>query len=315
MKKEAPMVSVIIPCYNYGHLLHDTLNSVLAQSYEYWECIIVDDGSTDATKDVAEKYVQLDSRFTYIYQNNKGLSSARNTGLRLSRGKYIQLLDADDILPLGKLETHVKVLSTCPEIDLVYGTVYVFQGDISTIPAAREIILQPPSSGAGDHLIISLLENNIFLVHCTLFRSSLIQEIGFFDEEMITCEDWNFWFRCALRGKNFLFLDDEKSRVYVRSHGNNMSGNKRNMWIGKVYFQRKAAQLLDSNKEKIRSYKEIKRRNTQLLHLTNTRLQLAYGNLFLGLLGIVKTIYFTGDFLFTIRDSLYWIRERFLDKV
>ncbi len=315
MRTETSLVSVVIPCYNYGHLLHDTLNSVLAQTYQYWECLIVDDGSTDTTRELTEKYIKLDSRFKYVYQHNKGLAAARNTGLKLSKGQYIQLLDADDILPLRKVETHVTLLANRPEVDLVYGPVYVFQKDISAIPAAREVILQPPSSGAGDHIIISLLEDNLFLVHCTLFRSSIIQEIGFFDEEMITCEDWNFWFRCALRGKHFLFVDDDSSKVYVRSHGSNMSGNRKNMWIGKVYFQRKASQLIDSNKAQITSYKKIKGRNIQLLHVTNTRLELVYGNLFLGLVGIVKTIYFTGDFFYTLRDSLYWIRERLLNKV
>jgi glycosyltransferase involved in cell wall biosynthesis len=105
-----PLVSVIIPCYNYGRYLGDALDSIAAQTYSHWECLVVDDGSTDNTSDVGMQYAEKDSRFSYIYQQNGGVSSARNTALNKAKGKYIQLLDADDMLEPDKLQLQVSLL-------------------------------------------------------------------------------------------------------------------------------------------------------------------------------------------------------------
>lgn len=91
-------VSVIIPCFNQAQFLEETLQSVIKQTFTNWECLIIDDGSTDTSKIIAENYCNLDPRFQYVFQTNAGLSSARNTGLKLARGTYIQLLDGDDWL-------------------------------------------------------------------------------------------------------------------------------------------------------------------------------------------------------------------------
>jgi len=98
-----PLVSIIVPCFNYGQFLSEALESLLAQTYPRWECIIVDDGSTDNTKEAVNFYVQKDSRFRYIYQVHRGVSSARNRALKEAAGTYIQFLDADDMLEKDKL--------------------------------------------------------------------------------------------------------------------------------------------------------------------------------------------------------------------
>ena len=91
-----PAVSVIIPCYNHAHYLCRAVQSVLAQTYADWEAIIVDDGSTDNTREVATRF--SDPRVRYIYQENRGLSAARNTGISAAQGSYLAFLDADDEL-------------------------------------------------------------------------------------------------------------------------------------------------------------------------------------------------------------------------
>ena len=90
------LVSIIVPCYNQGNYLNDSLQSVLNQTHASWECIIVDDGSTDETKDIASKWVEKDSRFKYVYKSNEGLCAARNSGIIIATGDYILPLDADD---------------------------------------------------------------------------------------------------------------------------------------------------------------------------------------------------------------------------
>src|SRR4051812_48468776 len=98
-----PLVSIIIPSYNYGRFLAQTLDSVLAQTYTNWECIIVDDGSKDNSGEIAAAYEQKDTRIRYIYQQNQGIATTRNTGLQNIKGDYVQYLDADDMLPPEKI--------------------------------------------------------------------------------------------------------------------------------------------------------------------------------------------------------------------
>ena len=92
-----PKVSVIVPCYNQGEYLADALESVLYQTFTDWECIIVNDGSSDNTEEVANKFCELDKRFKYISQTNQGVSAARNNGIKASSGTYILPLDGDDV--------------------------------------------------------------------------------------------------------------------------------------------------------------------------------------------------------------------------
>ena len=102
--KNATLISVVIPAYNAGQFLDETLESVLSQTYENWECIIVNDGSTDNTESVAKKWCEKDSRFRLTDKENGGLSSARNWGIKESKAEYIAFLDADDLYMPNFLE-------------------------------------------------------------------------------------------------------------------------------------------------------------------------------------------------------------------
>src|SRR5215217_8951250 len=110
-------VSVIIPCYNQAHFLSEAIQSVLAQSYPHFEIIVVDDGSTDTTSQVASRYPEV----RCIRQNNQGLSGARNSGFAQSKGSYLVFLDADDRLLPGALETGLECLKAHPECAFVSG--------------------------------------------------------------------------------------------------------------------------------------------------------------------------------------------------
>ena len=110
MKNELPLVSVITPCYNYAHFLPETAESVLQQKYSPLEYIIVNDGSSDNTEEIAKQYCKQDSRVKYIKQENQGLPSARNTGISMAKGKYILPLDADDTISPDYARKAVDVL-------------------------------------------------------------------------------------------------------------------------------------------------------------------------------------------------------------
>lgn len=103
-----PLISVIVPCFNQGRYLPDALDSVLAQTYPHWECIVVNDGSTDDTRQVALEYASKDARFRYVEQENRGLSGARNRGRREVRGTHVQFLDSDDTISPEKFQLQLK---------------------------------------------------------------------------------------------------------------------------------------------------------------------------------------------------------------
>src|SRR5690554_3213021 len=92
-----PLISIIVTCYNQASYIDETLNSVLNQTYQNWECIIVNDGSTDTTEEVVSKWLKKDNRFQYIASTNKGVSNARNVGIEKAMGTYILPLDGDDV--------------------------------------------------------------------------------------------------------------------------------------------------------------------------------------------------------------------------
>src|SRR5262245_6278913 len=113
-----PLVSIIVPTYNYGHLISETLACLQSQSYENWEALVVDDGSTDNTAAVVAAAAASDPRIHYFKQENQKQAAARNRGLSHSQGSYVQFLDSDDLLERRKLELHIKFLEQHPDIDI-----------------------------------------------------------------------------------------------------------------------------------------------------------------------------------------------------
>ena len=111
-----PLVSIIVSCYNQAHCITNTLESIVAQTYTNWECIIVDDGSKDTSAVLIKEFIKDDTRFTYLFQNNQGVSVARNTGFKLASGIFVNFLDGDDTFLPNKLKEQVQVFENNPEI-------------------------------------------------------------------------------------------------------------------------------------------------------------------------------------------------------
>ena len=142
-----PKVSVIIPTYQYDSFIGEAIDSVLAQTYKDYELIVVDDGSIDRTREIISKY---GSNINYIYQENKGLAAARNTGIRATKGEYLSFLDADDAWLPNKLEVEVEFLDTHPVVGMVYSNYFYFGSRVSTrnssftaLPDGSEIPSKP----------------------------------------------------------------------------------------------------------------------------------------------------------------------------
>jgi glycosyltransferase involved in cell wall biosynthesis len=226
---EVPVLSIIVPCYNYAHLLSQTLDNVRQQSFQNWECIVVDDGSTDHTASIAQGFVELDARFSYVFQKNSGLSAARNTGVRHAKGQFIQLLDADDLLEPEKAAIQVKILQENYAVDLVYSEVRYFK---SSEPRAlfcafdgSNVPWMPCIDSDNPHLLHTQFQMNIMAVNCALFRKSVFDRVGYFNEGLKSVEDWEFWCRCLLQGCKLKFDTSPNTFALVRIHEGSMSTN------------------------------------------------------------------------------------------
>lgn len=184
------LVSVIIPAYNQGYFLAEAIDSVLAQTYTEFEIIIVDDGSTDNTAQVAQSYA--DRRVRYVYQENGGLSSARNAGIRCAQGAYISYLDSDDRFLPQKLEILVDFLKHHPEIGFVAGQAVPIDEHGNHI---GKIFDTPIPSDPRQ-----LLLGNPLHVGSILVRQQWQKQAGFFDETLRSYEDWDMWLRLARAG-------------------------------------------------------------------------------------------------------------------
>jgi glycosyltransferase involved in cell wall biosynthesis len=219
------MISVIIPTYNYARYLMETLLSVSNQSYANWECIIIDDGSTDNTREVVDNFIKADVRFKYIYQQNKGVSSARNVGIKASTGDFIQFLDGDDLLQPDKLNNQLNYLIDYSSVDIVYSNFQHFNDGENPIYIHGEYLQKNKISLCGQNLIRLFLKGNFIRMNTPLIRKTVISDVGFFNENFISIEDWDFWLRCACKGKQFAFQETKNANAFVRVHSNGLSKN------------------------------------------------------------------------------------------
>ena len=222
IKTAEPLVSIIIPTYNYGALIGETLSSLQRQTLTDWECVVVDDGSTDDTAGVVARVAGRDPRVRYLRQENQRQSVAKNTGLADARGKYVQFLDADDLIEPLKFERQVEFLEAHAEADIVYGGVRFFHTER---PEERLYAMfgenkswMPEVSGAGREILLPLVRHNIMVINSPLLRRSVVEDVGPFDPALPPVEDWDYWIRCALMGKRFEFRDFGGTLALVRAH-------------------------------------------------------------------------------------------------
>jgi glycosyltransferase involved in cell wall biosynthesis len=191
-------ISVIIPTYNRSALVRETVNSVLRQTFSDFELFVIDDGSTDNTREVINSL--NDSRLKYIYQNNSGVSSARNLGIKIARGQFICFLDSDDLWPENFLQTMIKKLQDNPQ----YGAAYCMRTrlfeDGSTQPSYQKEFF------CSGQVTRNLFEKTFIQTSAICFRKNILEGL-FFDESLTNGEDVDLWLRVSTRAK-FLFVPD-----------------------------------------------------------------------------------------------------------
>jgi glycosyltransferase involved in cell wall biosynthesis len=216
MPGPAPCVSVIVPTYDYARFLPDAIASLLAQSLEDWEAVVVDDGSTDDTAELMSTFLAGDSRLRYIRRPHGGVSAARNHGLAVTTGRYVQFLDADDTIERDKLRAQANFLDEHHEIAIVYGDAAVLGGHAEVVPLSPLQLGGPIGFGAS--AIRPLVTRNPLVIHAPLSRRSAIENAGAFREGAALLEDWELWLHCALGGSAFGQLVEPRTRALVRVH-------------------------------------------------------------------------------------------------
>lgn len=235
------LVSVIIPSFNYGFVIEETLNSLLNQSYSNWEAIIVDDGSTDNSREIIKKYAASDKRFKYIFQDNKGVSTARNVGIKEAQGSFIQFLDADDLISADKLAIQLSFFDKHPEVDICYTDhVYFEDGKPEIFYPDYEMEFKdwmPRLCDKGFNILDSLLYSNIAVMSSPLVRKKIVELTGGFPEFSNHTEDWEFWFRCAVNGAHFCYLKHADAKTIIRIHRHSVSKDLRIMREGEIRFR------------------------------------------------------------------------------
>jgi glycosyltransferase involved in cell wall biosynthesis len=190
-------ISVIIPTYNRFEVLQRALESVYAQTYQPKEIIIIDDGSTDETSQIQNLFPEI----KYIYQENSGVSSARNLGIKNSTNEWIAFLDSDDEFHIDKLKQQVEFHQKNPDILMSYT-------DEKWVRDGVEIKLPKKYKKIGGSIFAESLSYCNIAPSSTIINKNLLEQVGLFDESLEVCEDYDLWLRVAL--KNNIGLIDKK---------------------------------------------------------------------------------------------------------
>lgn len=237
------VVSVIIPAYNAASFVNGAIDSVLSQSFQNFEIIVVDDGSKDATRQAVEPYLS-DPRVHYLYQENRGPSKAKNTGAMVSRGDYLAFLDADDFLAPDALERMLEAFQSTGAQWLNVG-VLKLGGENCTV--------RHPHTPQGDPLL-AILDDD-FITRSPFYPREDFFSVGMYDEEFPIREDWDINIRMIVAGKRLVTVDQPLYH-YSRTEGSLTTGNRRRVYFFTEMLLRKHHKRLadGGNREAARLY-------------------------------------------------------------
>ncbi|NLD47933.1 MAG: glycosyltransferase family 2 protein [Clostridiaceae bacterium] len=225
------LVSVIVPCYNQARYLPEALQSVLNQTYDKWECFIINDGSSDNTEEAALKWVNKDTRFKYIKISHSGPSASRNVALKIVSGEFLQLLDADDVIDPRKFEIQIKSLADTPKYSLSICD-YFSSSEYDLLKQHNRYLT--PRFKSSEHIfeLISDWQTKLSIPpHCFLIKSSLFRDKQIFlNETLPNHVDWEFWMNIFKLKPIVKFVDLKLATYRIHDHG--ICGNKKLMKIG-----------------------------------------------------------------------------------
>lgn len=234
---EQPLVSIIIPTYNRAHLIGETLDSVLAQTYKNWECIVVDDGSTDETSEVMQRFLDKDSRFQYHHRPKsrpKGANACRNYGFELSKGGYINWFDSDDLMKPNFLEKKSNAIKDLNCDYVISKTVGFKHPDVdSTIEDYSEFYTF--NSYPLTHFnYVSQLVN--WLTYDFFCKRTLVSHIRF-NENLKSAQEYNFFAKVSLKSVNYGLIDEVLTLRRLHSDTITQAKNENRLEHNSQYFR------------------------------------------------------------------------------
>ncbi|MCJ7934334.1 MAG: glycosyltransferase [Chryseobacterium sp.] len=278
-----PKISVIVPCYNQAIYLDECLKSVMNQAHINWECIIVNDGSTDNTEEVAKKWAEKDSRFHYIYKKNGGLSSARNAGLEKASGEYIQFLDSDDMIHPEKFSESLSHGTTYPLMVSQF-TIYKNQTHYPGYNRVEQNFLTFEGIVFGWDLKFSIP------IHCALISSKLLE--GFlFDTTLTSCEDWLMWIYITKDNPKALIVDEPLAHYRKEDNHSTMSSDLYKILHQRIKILPMLKKLYGDDVHDRLAYHIIEVRSSQFIQMRNEFNKITGGRFISGYLALKKYYY------------------------
>ena len=214
--------TVIIPVYNYGFCVTETIGSLQEQTHTNWEALIIDDGSSDDTEVIISGLAETDGRIKYYNRCHQGVSAARNFGIDHAAGDYILFLDGDDLISPNKLEQQVAMLARDEWMDICYSDVFYFRNGnkdklFFSRSGNRRWTIKMNGSGYG--VIREFIKKNKFAIHSPITRKRFIIDNSLkFDDLLSHNEDWDFWLRCIFKGAGIGYVASPLAYALVRVH-------------------------------------------------------------------------------------------------
>ncbi len=237
----APRVAVIVPAYGVAHLVGEALESLRAQTFAEWECVVIDDGAPDDVAGTVAPYL-ADSRIRLLQTDNRGVSAARNRAVAETRAPYIALLDGDDLYRPDYLARIVTALDADPEARLATCNARIF----GAVPHERVHAVRRAGSGATGTLG-EVLDRSFAVYIGSAFRRADFERVGGFDESMTHAEDFDLWVRLLLDGGHARWVDQVLAEYRVRPNSASASGTR--MIRGNLRVYEKALEHLGGGPE------------------------------------------------------------------
>lgn len=228
----SPLVSVIIPVYNGAAYIAEALESILNQTYENIEIIIIDDGSTDNSLDIVKGF-RSDKIKIIVNECNIGLAATRNRGLKAAEGEYIALMDGDDVSFPNRLSAQVNLLEKHPDVGLVSSHFITFEEDLQT---GKQSVKKVPLD--SDYIAARLPFQSVICCPSAMMRTAVLNDHNLlFNETLKVSEDWDLWYRMS-QVANVSNVDE--ILLYYRKHGNNLSKKREEMYRHKIMLIQKS---------------------------------------------------------------------------
>jgi glycosyltransferase involved in cell wall biosynthesis len=241
-----PFFSIIIPSYNRGHILSETINSIIEQSHDDFEIILVDDGSTDNTKEIIEVLMKSENRLKYVYQNNSERSIARNNGIKNACGQYICFLDSDDLFEKTHLENlYNSILDKSSPIALFFTDQKILEDISSTF---KELPLSYHGEEVRSYFLKSSIVPGRICIHNEILKTEQ------FDPKINIVEDTDLWFRISCKFP--VYYLPERTLIY-RWHDDNSVNIKNNAFLTRLNGLKITFSKVESNDVSMKLKREI----------------------------------------------------------